>query len=224
MVYEEVKMDLTKPQLRKLSKGQTCQLKPAQMAGTGVTLLLSRGKVRKLGTAQRKQKGLRLKMSQEEIERSGEGFKDILSKIKRKMKSASPEIRKGLTEAVKVGLPALAVAVGQPELAIPAKIVADTLAKKVVDKVGEKVGFGGRKQYKLKDDYSLFQSPSHPAMNPPYPQLHDMSEGHGLKPTPSVPVKHGKMTQHNIHPALSPPFRQLRDFSVSGGSFKPAGY
>lgn len=230
--YEAVSLDLTKPQLRKLHKGQCCQLKPAQMSGGSITLMLSRGKVRKLHTAHKKQKGHRLKMSQEEIEKSGDGFKDVMKavgrKIKKGIKSAGPEIRKGLTTAIKVGLPALAVAVGQPELAVPAKIVADTFAKKAVDALGDKVGFGSGGKKKLKDDYSQFQSKEHPSFTPALP-LPDFSKPNPRMMKGGMVVKTGAKTSVSyggrLHPAMRPALAH-HDFSrpnTSGGSFLPAG-
>lgn len=232
---EPVSLGLTKPQLRKLHKGQCCQLKPDQMRGGSITLMLSRGKVRKIRTAHKKSKGLRLKMTPDEIEQSGEGFKEIMKnvgeKIKKGIKKAGPYIRKGLTEAVKVGLPALAVAVGQPELALPAKVLADTVAKKAVDKLGDVAGFG-MKRKRLKDDYSNFQASDHPAMSPHLP-LPDFS-----KPNPHLMSGSGLIAKTGsqltvsmggrIHPAMKPAL-PAPDFSRSmlgnvGGSFLPAGY
>lgn len=123
---ESVKLDLTARQISKLRNGHPVQLKPSQV-GCGMEVKLHASKAKKLHSAARRSKGCRVSMTQEECDMSGgklswKGFKRGLKKgwdvYQKDIKPiVSPLIRKGLKAAVEKGLPALAAAVGQPELA-----------------------------------------------------------------------------------------------------------
>ncbi len=151
---ETVLLDLTPHQRRKLRKGLQFQIKHAQI-GTGAQLLMCPTKAKKLHTAKRRSKGSRLSLSPEELQASG----------------VKPLVRKALVKALQVGLPLATATAGFPELSPVVKVVADQFAEKAINKLGDKMGFGGKgkkgkKQFKLADDYSTFIPPSHPSMNP----------------------------------------------------------
>lgn len=64
---EEMSLDLSPKQLRALKGGKTIQLKPAMM-GTGMKVKMAAGKAKKMRSAMKHNKGMRLSMSGDEIQ------------------------------------------------------------------------------------------------------------------------------------------------------------
>jgi hypothetical protein len=140
----EVLLDLTPVQKRKLANGKTIQLKP-EMIGKGTKVMLGSPKAKRILSAHKRNRGCRMGMTDDELEMSGgkiswKGIKRALSKgwkgYKKYVKPiVSPIIREGLKMAIKTGGPALAAAVGQPELAALTPAV-----EKAVMKIGDVSG------------------------------------------------------------------------------------
>lgn len=125
---ESVALALTPAIARKLAKHQNVIIKPS-MIGSGVTVHLSGAKHRKLMTAHRKNKGMRLSLSPEEIEMSGEGFKDLLKRGAKAVahhvvKHVKPHAKKQLTKILEKPL---------------GKELASQVAEKATDYGSEKV-------------------------------------------------------------------------------------
>jgi hypothetical protein len=118
-----VQLDLTPVIARKLAKHQNVTIKPG-MVGSGVSVHLSGAKHRKLMTAKNKEKGMRLSMTPEELELSGEGFKDLL--------------KRGAKSLVKHGAKALIKHVKEPATKKISKILEKPLGKELADKLAEK--------------------------------------------------------------------------------------
>ena len=201
MSIGETHAHLTTPQLRKLHKGETVQLKHEHI-GEGLKIHLAHGKIKKMLTAKRNKKGMRLKMTPEEVEMNGHGIFDFIKKVAHKVgsfvkndvapvaKSAykgyqkyvkpvvGPAIRKGLAKALPVAVAAAATMLGQPELAIPAAAFASKIATPLVDTVGNVSGAYGlkhKKRFHLREDSATMVHSRHPAMNPVLP-LPDFSK------------------------------------------------
>lgn len=119
-----------------------------------------------------------------------------------------PKVRRGLTKALEIGLPIATSLIPQiAPLAPVTNYVARKYSKRAVDKMGDKLGFGVKKGFKLSHDYSQLQKPYHPAMSPVLP-LPDFSK-------PNFTTSGTGLVARTGHPKLS---------ISRGGSFLPAGY
>lgn len=201
----EFKVALTPRNVSRLRNGHIVQLKADQIGGAVPhthVIKLSGVYAKKLTTAQKKKVGAKIQLSKQEIEASGLNIKDVgraLKKVadvyKKNIKPiVGPAIRDGLTKAVKVGLPAAAIAVGAPELAPVASAIADQLGSKAVNALGDVTGaYGvGKKKFVLSNSRNTMLGTRHPAMSPRLP-----------------------MADHSIGGAL-------RKHGIRGGSFLPA--
>lgn len=200
----EFKVALTPRNVSRLRNGHIVQLKADQIGGAMPhthVIKLSGVYAKKLTSAQKKV-GAKIQLSKQEIEASGLNIKDVgraLKKVadvyKKNIKPViGPAIRDGLTKAVKVGLPATAIALGAPELAPVASAIADQFGSKAVNALGDVTGaYGvGKKKFVLSNNRNTMLGSRHPAMSPHLP-LADHSIGGALR-------KHG----------------------IRGGSFLPA--
>ena len=188
-MYEKVHLTLHHHQLRKLLKGEQVQLKHEQLHGSNHHLMLHPETAKKVHRAKRLRKGVRVRMSHHELEASGEGIKDLLSKLKKGydfvkhnvidtplyQQNVKPIVR-GLVNA---GESALLASTGNNPLA--------QLGVKGINLVGEKSGAygvrGRKKKFHHEDSVGLhpkkepqmYLSPllstSHPANNPTYPVI-----------------------------------------------------
>jgi len=146
---EEVEIDLSPAQIRKLKKGQTIQLKPA-MIGKGMKVPMKAHKAKRIHSAARRSKGVRLSMDEDEIEAGRITWGDLKRGLKKAWRGykkyvkpvAAPIIKKGLQIGVEKGSQALAAYTGQPEIAILGKIAAE----KGVPALGRVTGAYGMKR------------------------------------------------------------------------------
>lgn len=197
-----ISLDLSSHQLKKLGNGNKIIIKP-EMVGKGIKLKLPTEHIKAINNAKKSGKAYKIQLTTTEGGDLKKTLKTIWRGYQKYVKPVvAPAIRKGLTQAVKVGLPALAVATGNPELAPGAAWVANEIGDKVVNQIGDVTGAYGlhSKKHKLKDDYSLIISPDHPAFTP-YQK----------------PLKSGGRMNVNLH--LGKPKLISRS-----GSFIPAGY
>ena len=218
--HHEVHAHLSHEQVKRLHKGETVQLKHDQVGRGEHKLMLSKSKATKMMTAHRSGKGMRLHMSPAEISASGLSLKDVGNALKKGyqlyQKNVKPlvgqQIRAGLTNAIKVGAPALAAAVGMPEASPALAALADKYAASAVNAVGDVTGAFGlphgkhkKKMLRIKDDYNTLLQHQHPAMNPHLP-LPDQSHPQYTN------IGAGVVHHHHFH------------HHTKGGSFLPAGY
>ena len=188
------KVALTPRNISRLRNGHTVQLKADQIGGAVShthVIKLSGVYAKKLTLAQKKNAGTKIQLSKQEIEASGLNARDIgraLKKVADVYKKnvrpvVGPAIRDGLTKAVKVALPAAAVAIGAPELAPVASAVANQFGSKAVNALGDVTGaYGvkGKKKFVLSNTRSTMIGSQHPAMSPGMP-IHDHSVGGALR-------------------------------------------
>lgn len=225
----EVSVDLTPRNVSRLRNGHTVQLKHSQI-GSGVHKLhINDALAKKIEAALKKQKGVKIQLSAEEIDGSGLRLKDIGRALKGAAKVyrekvrpvVAPVIRKVLTEGIKKGLPAAAIALGQPQLAAPAAMIANELATPAVNALGRATGgFGVKKRKRTAvrlAERGMAQSAVHhsddytpvPMMNPVYGgSMSGFLPGH-----PAMNAGDDTIPDHS-----SKSKRKMR-----GGSFKMAG-
>lgn len=149
----EVKVDLSERNLARIRNGHTIQLKASQIGGGGTTLKVNDELAKRVAAAMKKQKGVKIHLSAQEIEASGLRLRDVGRALKqmgraynRQVKPVvGPIIRDVLTQITKKGLPAAAIAMGQPELAAPAALLADKYAASAVNALGDATGGFGVK-------------------------------------------------------------------------------
>lgn len=195
-----ISLDLSSHQLKKLTNGNKILVKP-EMVGKGMKLKLPAEHVKNLNKAKKSGKAIKIQLSSTE----GGDLKKVLKNVWRGYQKyvrpvVGPAIRKGLTQAVKVALPAAAIALGAPEAAPAAAWVANEIGNKAVNALGDVTGAYGlhTKKNRLKDDYSLMISPEHPAFTP-YQK----------------PLKSGGRMNIKLHAG--------KPRILHGGSFLPAG-
>lgn len=203
----EVTVELTPRNLARIRNGHTIQLKPTQIGGS-TTLKINDELAKRVAAAQKKNKGVKIQLSAQEIEASGLKLRDVgraLKKVGRAYQKTvkpvvGPIIRDVMTQVVKKGLPAAAIAMGQPELAAPAALLADRYAASAVNALGDATGGFG-----VKGAGSKKKAPA-----PPKKQsvLYDGSMS-GFLPA--------------NHPAMWPSDPVMADHSIRGGSFRMAG-
>lgn len=156
---EDITLDLSPQQLKKLSKKMAVQVKHSMM-GKGIKLKVSPTTAKKIKKAQRLNKGCRLCLTEEEMNASG--IKEILASAKKfyteKVRPViGPSIRKGLKTGLKTGaksgLAALGELSGQPEVVASIRALnplIDRYIDKGVDYVGDTSGaFGLGKRVKM---------------------------------------------------------------------------
>ncbi|NBP02414.1 MAG: hypothetical protein EBU90_20315 [Proteobacteria bacterium] len=92
-----------------------------------------------------------------------------------------PALKQGVKGAIEYGLPALAVASGNPELVPVAGMIASQISDPATEMIGKTTGaYGMRGGGRLKSDYSLKLDHVHPAMNP-QKQLQMVTSGGSFK-------------------------------------------
>jgi len=139
-ILEELKVELSEPQIKKLVKGQAVQLKP-HMIGKGIPLALDKRNARKIKRAVMQGKGARLRMMPHEID--GSGLWKFIKKAVRLVNKVIP-IKDIAKSAAKVVLPAVATAVGGPAAGAVVSNVPEKYGDKVIDVVAEQAGLGVR--------------------------------------------------------------------------------
>jgi hypothetical protein len=147
---EEVRINCMPGHCRRLADGDTITIKP-DMIGSGIPIMVHPMTAKKIRRAKRLGKGVRIKLSPQEVEMSGgkiswkqfkRGLKTGWDFYKKHIKPiVGPLIRKGLKTAVEKGLPALGTAIGAPEIAL-----ATPELSKAVDKIGDATGGFGVKE------------------------------------------------------------------------------
>lgn len=204
----EVTVELSARNLARIRNGHTIQLKAAQIGGGSTTLKINDELAKRVSAAMKKNKGVKIQLSAHEIEASGLKLKDVGRALKQMGRAynrtvkpvVGPIIRDVLTQVVKKGLPAAAIAMGQPELAAPAAMLGEKYAASAVNALGDATGgFGvtkrGRRGLPL--------------------------AGRGAKKPISYDGNMSGFLPGN-HPAMWPSDRVLADHSIKGGSFKMA--
>lgn len=240
----ELKIDITPTQLKKLHKGSGVIIKPAQI-GSGHSVMIGKVKMNKLMKGKEKGKGTKLQLSAEEIKKNSKEGDGIFSQMAMKGlkalgKMAMKEIKtKGKEVALKEGkklaqkgVDKVAKKVAEKDEAL-GKVVAD-LGSKGVDKVAEmgakKLGNGRvRKPRTIKKEVITFEN-----------------EGEGMKSmAENIIKKEGKKVAKRVakkavsvaaskvkNPAVSSLIQEHGDMLVdnvagdglkAGGSFKPFG-
>ena len=159
-----VEVSLTPTQARKLVKGKTVQLTKRSLQGGSNWIAVSPALHKRVMKAKRGGKGIRIQLTPDEIEASGEGLWDLIKKGAKKVKSGydkyvkpvvAPILKKGARTALRLGEAALGTVI--PELA-PAIGWADKKwGDQLVDEFGSRTGAYGLGP--LLPSY-------HPAMNP----------------------------------------------------------
>jgi len=195
MEYQPHKLCLSDNQLVKIRRGHPIQLTATAMKGKGAKsydVMLSPANHKKVVRCVKASKGGRLTISKDEIEQSGQGFKDILRTVgkhakkfvKNQIKAHGPQIRKGIETALEKGAHAVGNYVG---LGDEAEDIMSKVAPRISDFIGDQLGFGmipvmtgsGVKLMKApmklmsSDDYSTMMSSSSPAMWPVASNLPD---------------------------------------------------
>jgi hypothetical protein len=211
----EVKVDLSERNLARIRNGHTIQLKASQIGG-GTKIQVNDELAKRVATAMKKNKGVKIQLSAQEIEASGLKLRDVgraLQKMgkayNRKVKPVvGPIIRDVMTQVVKKGLPAAAIAMGQPELAAPAALLADKYAASAVNALGDATGGFGVKAKARKTTRA--KGPSKPPAVPKRAITYDENMS-GFLPA--------------NHPAMWPSNSVQSDHSIrvtKGGSFRMA--
>ncbi len=139
-------VSLTKSQYMKLKRGQTVQLSAQQISPNAQQshhLILHHETAKKVKKAIAQKKGVRLSLSPEELEASGEGLKEFLQGLKKAgswVKSNvidtpfyQQSVRPIVNEAVKTGL----------QMAAPRLGAAAPLAQNAANEIGKKTGLFG---------------------------------------------------------------------------------
>lgn len=139
-ILEELRVNLSEPQIKKLVKGQAVQLK-ANMVGSGIPLALDKRNARKIKRAVAQGKGARLRMAPHEID--GSGLWDFIKKAVKVVNKVIP-IKDIAKSAAKVVLPAVATAVGGPGAGAVVSNVVDKYGDKAIDTVANVAGLGVR--------------------------------------------------------------------------------
>lgn len=139
--YSKYLLKLSKAQAKKLAKSQNTIIKPDQMEGGEVEIYMSPAKHRKMMTALRKKKGMKLGLSPDELDMcmTGSGFKDLLKRgVKEVVKASKPAVKKAVSKSIKSY-------VGNKVADTVGSIVSDVGEKgvnMVVDKYGGKLPMG----------------------------------------------------------------------------------
>ena len=195
---QNMKLDLSDAQLRKLSKGGAIILKPAS-CGKGMPVHMSAAKHKKLMTAMNKGKGMRLSLGQDELgenEVEMEGGKINWKKVGRTIrgglreagkfyrKEVRPTVgpalktltKKGLEVGTKAAVAGLATLTGQPALLAAAPGASKLVSEKGTAAIGKLTGAYGVKKEKKTSKTTLPQSTA--TAPPPYrPMLQDNYSG-----------------------------------------------
>ena len=112
---EDIQLDLTPRQIRMLKGGRTVQLKPTMM-GKGIVVKVGAPKAKRMRSAMRRQKGMRLSMTPDEIAATGGSLWDSIKAVakqgwegyKKNLKPIiGPAIRKGLETGIEKGIEAI---------------------------------------------------------------------------------------------------------------------
>ena len=144
--YSNIHLDLEREQLKKLLLGKTINIKAPKLHTDGeYPLLLTKNQVRKIETAKKKNKGIRLHFTDEQREhhiKNGEGLMDWLRSTYNIVTPfikplARPALKKVAEEALKL-----------VPLSQPIKNVSQSLINTGIDELGNKMGFGMKKHKK----------------------------------------------------------------------------
>ena len=100
-MYKKVELELSGPQLRKLSVGKVVQLSPSQLASNKHKVMLHPLMAKKIMHSQKMKKGCRICMSPEELQLSGSGLSDIWHFIK----SIAPMVKEKASKFYEVAKP-----------------------------------------------------------------------------------------------------------------------
>jgi hypothetical protein len=241
-LMEELNVSLSDAQAKKLMKGGTIQLSPAQFAGPG-KLLMDKKKAKKLMRAVQKGKGMRVSLSPSEIETiQGAGLWDLIKKGAQWIKD-SGVLRPILKAGAKTLIPLAAGVFGGPAGAAAATAATQKYADDVVDKAGDVLGFGmkggalkgGMVKGKGMKGGAMKGRKKAPKRVAPRPAL--------AKAIPQLSNNSNFITP--VSASSNPPMAQVPDQSIArvfprgvsktgtqiiegagmrGGSFKPAGY
>lgn len=154
---KEHAVHLSETNFRKMMKGEPTQFSHEQLTGGSIVLKLHPAKHRKIQTAIKRGKGLKIHLSPDEWEKTcsinGEGI--TLKSIGHAIKTGwnfwkqhvvpivGQPIRTALTDVIKAGAPALATAVGFPEAAPAAAALANQYAAPLVNTIGNTTGAFG---------------------------------------------------------------------------------
>lgn len=213
MDLEKVKLTISENQFDKLRRGHQIQVSKAKLKNGKHSLYVNPDLAKKIKKAKRANKGVRIMLSQEELEMSAEGLKDFLKKAKKwydkhLKKTVAPILKKGVNKLGNIALSEAELLA--PELA-PVLEKGRKFIPKATDKIGELTGAYGvggsfkpaggnvSPQLKTESNYNTMLNPMHPARwNPAAAQY-----------APGVVAHCGGCTRC---------MEQLK-----GGSFKPAG-
>jgi hypothetical protein len=231
MSYEKITLTLNKNQARKLIGGKVSTLNQTTLSGKKHYLNVHPQTARKIKNALKKGKGVRVCITPDELNASGEGIKEFLQgaknlgkKIKEKVidtdiyqKYAKPVVRKGVDKLLDIADPYLSVV--------------SPYVRKGVNKLGEYTGayglHGGRINYYqlidlppvLMSNQSHLLSPLHPAMRPIMSKLPDI----GNEEDSDEEMYYRELANQQVIPRKRRTTRIPRGGKM-GGSFKVAGY
>lgn len=198
-MYQKLPLDLTKAQVNKLLKGGMIQLSPVQLQGKQHYILVHPSTHKKAVKAKRLGKGVRIMLTPDECECSGEGLKEFLEGVKKfgkkvidspiYQKFAKPIVRELVTKGEQLAKPFLGRF--------------GDVAESYVEDFGKRTGAYGVSEElygKIMDISRLIHPLAHPASNPvQLPPPGQNPKGAGLR--------------KSIHAAKG----------KKGGSFKPTG-
>lgn len=233
-LISELKVAVSEPQGKKLMAGGSIQLAPHQVNVGPSSIKMDAKKVKKILRAAQRGKGIRMALSPHELQMNGEGLFDLIKKGAKWLKDNNL-IRPILKAGVKNVLPLAAGLVGGPGAAAAVSSVADKYGDQAVDKIGDVVGFGTKKQkgkgvkrggvkpkvvkapssYKVApsvDSMSNFIIPAAPASHPVAPSVPDQSMARLF---PRGMSETGMMVQGGA--------MRGKSFKLAGSSFKLAG-
>lgn len=183
MDLEKVKLTISENQFEKLRRGHQIQVNAKKLKSGKHALYVNANLAKKIRAAKRKNKGVRFKISHEELVMSAEGLRNFLKKAKKwydkHLKSkAGPLLKSGLKKLANIAVTEAEVLA--PEL-IPILETGRKLIPKATDKIGELTGafgVGGQnagsfkpagtggnvsEHLKTESNYNTRLNPMHPA-------------------------------------------------------------
>lgn len=173
---EEVMIDLTPAQLRKMGKAKSIQIKPT-MIGSGMKIMVSPAKAKRVMKAHRLNKGCRLCMTEQEMEASGlkEWWKGLKTFYKEQVrpnisKPARRILKAGLSTGANAGLQILGAMTLKPEVVAAVTALAPLVDQGVnwsVDAFGDWSGAYGIPNRPMSRRYLPLEN-MNPYMNPLY--------------------------------------------------------
>jgi hypothetical protein len=151
MDYHKVALDITSAAAQKIHKLQTIQLRNDQLEGH-IKIILSPENYKKLASARRRGKGVRLLLTKKELMltlQAGGGLKEWVQKFQKFYAQIKPVVgpllKQGLSKAIDLG--ATAVSAVAPQAAPFVQLAKDKYKQKAIDVIGKKTGaYGMRPQ------------------------------------------------------------------------------